>query len=277
MKFNYLLAKVNDKFNNNYKNIISNELEFFTLPDLTNNYEFTPSYKLNDGEWFAINNFSNKHFCIDLLINELDTTAYKEISNTDFHNISYLCAFQDKGTIIHFQRVFKRSILEKKTISWLGSSTTINDSPKQIILSENADAIYMKNEDTLFFRKLETIAPIFPGIATLYREATNDEIENFLKLPFIKISNDYSVERVGKANRQRISLALDDFNNLNSDQKEDIFNYTSSYYPQLNYDGTSFTINTDEDMKHLLYGLEQRYYTTPVTNEKRLANSVKKI
>lgn len=272
---NYLLAKVNDKFNNNYKKVISNELEFFTLPNLTNHYEFTPSYKLNDGEWFTINNFSKENFCIDLLINELDTTAYREISNKDFHNISYLCAFQDDT--IHFQRVFKRSILEKKTILLLGDSTTINNSPKQIILSENADAIYKKNEDTLYFRKLETIAPIFPGIYTLYREATNDEIENFLNLPFIEISNDYNVERVGKANRQRISLALEDFNNFTLDEKKDIFNYTSTYYPQLKYNGTSFTIGTDEDMKHLLYGLEQRYYTTPVTKEKRLANSVKKI
>lgn len=275
MKKNYLLAKVNDKFNNNYKNIISDKLEFFTLPDLTNNYEFTPSYKLNDGEWFTINNFSNKNFCIDLLINELDTTAYREISKKDFHNISYLCAFQ--GDTMHFQRVFKRSILEKKTISLLGNSTTINDSPKQIILSENADAIYVKNEDTLYFRKLETIAPIFPGIDTLYREATKDEIENFLNLPFIKTSNNYNVERVGKANRQRISLALEDFNKLNSVEKKGIFRYTSTYYPQLKYNGTTFTISTDEDMKHLLYGLEQRYYTTPVTKEKRLANSVKKI
>lgn len=272
---NYLLAKVNDKFNNNYKKVISNESEFFTLPNLTNYYEFTPSYKLNDGEWFTINNFSKEKFCLDLLTNELDTTGYREISQEDFHNISYLCAFQND--IIHFQRVFKRSILEKKTISLLGDSTTINYSPKQIILSENADAIYKKNEDTLYFRKLETIAPIFPGIATLYREATNDEIENFLKLPFIKISNDYSVERVGKANRQRISLALEDFNKLSSKEKKRIFKYTDEYYPQLKYNKKFFTICTDEDMKHLLYGLEQRYYTTPVTNEKRLANSVKKI
>ena len=30
-------------------------------------------------------------------------------------------------------------------------------------------------------------------------------------------------------------------------------------------------------MKYLLWGIEQRYYTTPITKEKRVANSVMKI
>ena len=30
-------------------------------------------------------------------------------------------------------------------------------------------------------------------------------------------------------------------------------------------------------MKYLLWGIEQRYYTTPVTNEKRVANSITKL
>ena len=30
----------------------------------------------------------------------------------------------------------------------------------------------------------------------------------------------------------------------------------------------------EDDLKYLLWGIEQRYYTTPVTNENRVANSV---
>jgi hypothetical protein len=36
----------------------------------------------------------------------------------------------------------------------------------------------------------------------------------------------------------------------------------------------SFSISNEEDLKKLLYGIEQRYYTTKVGNEKRLANSI---
>ena len=38
-----------------------------------------------------------------------------------------------------------------------------------------------------------------------------------------------------------------------------------------------FTIGNEENMKYLLWGIEQRYYTTPVTNEKRVANSITKL
>lgn len=35
-----------------------------------------------------------------------------------------------------------------------------------------------------------------------------------------------------------------------------------------------FEISTDEELKLLVYGIEQRFYTTPFENEKRHANSV---
>ena len=33
-------------------------------------------------------------------------------------------------------------------------------------------------------------------------------------------------------------------------------------------------IGSEENLKQLMYGIEQRYYTTPIGNEKRLANSI---
>ena len=35
-----------------------------------------------------------------------------------------------------------------------------------------------------------------------------------------------------------------------------------------------FEVSTDEELKLLLYGIEQRFYTTPFGNERRVANSV---
>ncbi len=38
-----------------------------------------------------------------------------------------------------------------------------------------------------------------------------------------------------------------------------------------------FSIKDEERLKHLLWGIEERYYTTRVGGEKRVANSVSKI
>ncbi|MGI6726088.1 MAG: hypothetical protein ACOX62_07840 [Christensenellales bacterium] len=273
---NHLLAKVNNR-DEQYRKIISDNTIFYNFPEnLSNHHEYTPAYKLEDDEWYSVSNLSQKEFCIELIKSEFDSTPYKLLSQADPSNITYICAFQDE-TVYHFQRIFKYSVLERKKTIHLGDEITVKENPKQIILSDTADAIYVKSDDILYFRKLETIAPIFKGIDILYREATEDEVTNFLNQPFVRTDGDYSVGKVGKANRRRLAMALESFNKLTPKQKIVIFKYTNEYYPQLKYDGTAFTINNEDNMKYLLYGLEQRYYTTPATNEKLVANSVSNI
>lgn len=272
---NCLLARVKDR-KEKYRKVITRDFSFYECPEnLSNNHEYTPSYKLENDEWYSISDFSKKEFCNEFINNELDTTAYRVLDKAELCDIIYLCAKQDD--IWYFQRVFKHSVLEKKRAVFLGDEITVKKNLKQIILSDIADAMYIINDDKLYFRKLETIAPIFRGIDSLYREATNDEISGFLEEPFIQVGEEYGVEKVGKANRQRIAMVIENFNHLEQEQKSEIFLYTNQYYPQLEFDGTVFTIRGEDDMKYLLYGLEQRYYTTPATNEKRIANSVRSI
>lgn len=157
---NYLIAKVNDK-KNKYLNVIADDTVFYNLPsDLRNHHEYTPEYKLEDDEWYSVSRLSEKGFCNELIRNEFDTTPYKQLTKADPCNVTYLCAFQD-DSVYYFQRIFKYNILEKKKILDLGDSITVKETPKQIVLSDIADAIYVAGEDTLYFRKLETIAPIF--------------------------------------------------------------------------------------------------------------------
>ena len=52
------------------------------------------------------------------------------------------------------------------------------------------------------------------------------------------------------------------------------FNYTNNYFPHLRFNGTSFEVRNEEDLKNLLYGIEQRFYTTVATYEKRCASAV---
>ena len=66
-------------------------------------------------------------------------------------------------------------------------------------------------------------------------------------------------------------------NEFSEAQKTEIFQYTSEYYPDLKFDGNAFEVQDEEDLKNLLYGIEQRLYTTPVTNEKRCASAVRPI
>lgn len=50
--------------------------------------------------------------------------------------------------------------------------------------------------------------------------------------------------------------------------------YIGDYCPGLKVSENSFEVGSENELKMLLYGIEQRFYTTPVGGEKRLANSV---
>jgi len=67
---------------------------------------------------------------------------------------------------------------------------------------------------------------------------------------------------------------------MSADDKTNMLEYIDGYCEQkLKFDqqNQKFEISTDEDLKLLVYGIEQRFYTTPFGKEKRCANSVSRI
>ena len=110
----------------------------------------------------------------------------------------------------------------------------------------------------------------------LYKEATQEEVEEFLCEPFIGLSDGYEASKVSKPNRKRIALAVESFSQLEHHEKNQMLDYIHDYCEGISYDEGErrFSISTDEELKYLLYGIEQRFYTTMLGKEKRLANSV---
>ena len=69
-------------------------------------------------------------------------------------------------------------------------------------------------------------------------------------------------------------MAINTLSSLNETDKNNILDYITDYCPGLNYQNGKFSIKNENELKDLLYGIEQRFYTTIVGNERRLANSV---
>lgn len=272
---NHLFAKEKGRMGQ-YAKLLSDR-NIYTLPkDLNNAVEYDASYKLEDGEWYMISKFSNQDFCIDLLKNPIDSTDYASIEKKVLNNLEFICSYQD-GNEFYFQRILKSRVLKKHRIIDFSKDMEIHETGEGIIINSIPDAVYIKSKDCLYFQRLETISPIFRGIEKLYREATQEEVDKFLASKFIRLTGNYGSAKVGKANRHRLAMANDTLSKLEKKQKKALFKYTYQYYPDLEYDGKSFAIGSEDDLKNLLFGIEQRYYTTPVTHEKRVANSVQKI
>jgi hypothetical protein len=268
----YLLAKKSGR-NGEYVKLMSDN-EIFQLPeDLDNPHIYDSDYNLDDDEWFAITEFSNSEYSIDFITRDFNSAEYNQIENNDYNNLKFLCSYQDDN-FYFFQKLTNSQTVRKKWFR-ISNEPVLSEDPI-IIIKPYPDAIYDKEQDILYFKNLTAITTVFPEIGNLYREATDADTEAFLGNDFINLADNYDTSKVKTANRKRIAMAMDTLNRFTLVEKNQIFDYIKEYCPELDFseDEEYFEIGTEDNLKHLLYGIEQRYYTTPLGNERRLANSI---
>ena len=271
-----LIAKIKDrkKVSIYYKVLTPDGSIFETNPSELQLVAYEPDHKLDEDTWFKIEQFRQQEFCIDLLKKPFSSSEHNDISSEQYGNMDYLCAYQEENYF--FQKVTRSLYITRKTL-YFGEMVKLEDNNRRLFINERPDAVYIQSTDTLIFRNLATISSIFKGIDQLYREATNEEVTRFLNESFIKLSGDYGAAKVSKPNRKRIALASATLASMSDAEREQIPIYIDSYCREtlsFNENEQNFEISNDEQLKLLLYGIEQRFYTTPIGSEKRVANSI---
>lgn len=259
---------------NKYRKVLSTESPVYKpIAELiVSSCQYTPGAILDDGEWFKISAFSSTEYSLDLTKREYETVDYDSLRKDEYLHIDYLFASIDGN--LYFQNISKVKLARKKQIWEIGEGYRYVDDAAVITINDYPDAIYISEEDTLYFRRIEPITGIFKDISKLYREATEPEVAEFLQNDFIVLSDGFSSSDVKTANRKRIALAMDTLSKLHPQERQQIFSYIRDYCPQIVKEGNKFSVSSEENLKMVLFGIEQRFYTTIVGGEKRLANSV---
>ena len=269
-----ICVKLSQRENKKYRKMLSSEETIFPEfdPENTSTSPYTPGATLQDDDWFCITNAKGKEYRIDLLSETFSTADFESLTRAEFDKIDYLFVIADR--FIFFQKVSKSKLVSQKRIVHFGEGFTYKTDCAEIVIRDLPDAIYDKTTDSLYFRRLESITSIFRGIDMLYREATQEETDSFLVNDFIILKDNYSSSKVKMANRKRIALAAKTLSELDESDRKNIFAYIRDYCPDLIASENAFEVGCENELKMLLYGIEQRFYTTPVGGEKRLANSV---
>lgn len=270
---NHLLAKTKGR-NSEILKVLSTEDDIFDMPDLSNTIEYSPMYKLENDEWFWLDNFSGRGYENSLIDSTFNSTNYNQIAVNHYNKIEYFCSKQ--GEFYLFQKMFPTRLLRKRWFQ-ISNAPRLEINSPIIILNPFVDAVYDIENDKLYFKNIGTVKSMFKGIEELYREATQTEVDAFFKENFISLDETFTSADVKTANRKRIAMAIDTLNNFTPDLKQQIFQYIQSYCKDVPVVGETFIVSKEEHLKKILYGIEQRYYTTPIGNEKRLANSVMKL
>ncbi len=266
---NELIAKTQSE----YKNVLSQADSIVDVFDLNRieAIDFTPSHKLEDEEWFRINNFSQQNFFIRECSNDFSTASLTQINNREYSSINCIVIIQDNQR--HFQRITPSLFVNRKTILDYSGEPKIIKHRRQIEIRKKSDAVYLVDGDVLYFKNISKIKTIFPRIDELHREATQPEVDNFLQNDFILLS-DYTSTSVGTQNRKRIADIGEKFNNLNEEKQQRLVTYAKEK-AGIELEGDAFKIKSDTDLKNLLYAMDQRYYYADIYEENRIANSVR--
>lgn len=274
MDFIFAKLKLRASENEKFRRVSStDELVYPAIEEYVENpLPYNSETLLDKDNCFMIPNFSTTSYCGTLITNGFDTPDYDQLTADEFQNIDYI--FVKRNDDLLFQNISKSKLVTRKGIIHFGEDFLYESDNKSLQINFFPDAIYVKETDTLYFRKLESITSIFKGIGELYKEATIEETEGFLNRDFISLGNDFSAAKVKILNRKRIAIAIKTLSALNDTDKNNIFNYIMDYCPDLNYKDGKFSIENEKELTDLLYGIEQRFYTTIVGNEQRLANSV---
>lgn len=266
---NELIGKVKSE----YKNILSQNDKILGSIDFSKveTIDFNPSHNLENDEWFKINDFSKQTFFIEQCKNEYSTASLNQINNNEYELLSCLCIFQDNEK--YFQRITKSLYVNKKTLLDYSGQPKIVEHKKQIEIKMESDAIYNITNDTLYFKILGKIKSIFPGIEELHREATQEEVDEFLAHKFIKLC-DYETKTVGTQNRKRIADIGAKYENLSPAKQIKLIKYAKKK-SGLKLDEDAFEVKSEVDLKKLLYAIDQRYYYADIYNEERIASSIR--
>lgn len=110
-------------------------------------------------------------------------------------------------------------------------------------------------------------------IEMLHREATQEEVNTFMEYDFISTLN-FDSKRVGVQNRKRIADIGVKYANLSSEKQKGLITYAKEK-SGIDIEDGKFLIRNDNDLKNLLYAMDQRYYYADIYEENRIANSIR--
>ena len=242
-------------------------------PATLNAISYTPTAIVQNGDWFktdlsSLNDVTNPIIELEKKVR----TSMPTVGRTQYKDIKYVIFKRLSDDFYYIQKILPSAKVYGKTFLTFSSQPEVIDNPI-IILSDEPDAIYDKYTNHLYFKSLSAMNSIFKGLNTLYRTATTAEVTQFFQLGgLLAIDTSYTVDKVGIPNRKNIAKALDTYNGYTSQVQQSLHAYIQTIGLPIDASG-KYLITDEESLKNFVYAVQERFYTTQASTEKRLAQA----
>jgi len=243
--------------------------------------EFTGSYKTEPGEINYIENYDIPGNIIKAVKNPT-SIDHLEINNENILKIKGIFAgeINDNNQIIAFVNFNKGNYITEKGFNFFNDGETFKIiSGLGINITAGLDLLYIDNK--LFFWKYWDARQVL-DLTKYYREATDEELEDFVKIPVLtvddtdkfKANGDYWV-------RRKVSLLID--SKVFDEGEPSIIAEKAAQYDvdvKVTEENEREQIKLPDekkDLKEVLRFLDEDYYSGPITDTRYLSNSKKKV
>lgn len=241
---------------------------------LNDSIVYDPNNNMRD-QWFRMENFDQNEAYLPLLDQPFDVAGLKSITRQQYDEITFLAFYENE--IYYFQRVTKSAYLSKKWFAWNGDVISFHNEGSMIYINSLPNCVYDTTSKYLYFMDISKAYAIFSGIRTDYKEATAEDVDTFLSSDIVH-SNAFDTTKVGLANRKRITSILNQYNTYSPQQRSTLKQYIHEKVgDKLNFEGDKFIISSDKDLRLLLYGIQQRFYVPPLSEETQVATNTTSI
>ena len=268
----FLFAKIRGR-GGSFCKVVSDCTVYSEIPDFSNSRSYNDEVKLQENEWFVVEHFAMKEYAPQIIKNIFNAAAWSQIVRANYANIDYLVSVQNEHNLFLFQNITTSAVLRRQSFVSMDEQPSLLNKDHLVVIHEKPDAYYVKDADKLYFKRLSTITTIFSGINELYNEATDDEVDRTLQLDILNVNTEFTKDNVKTANRRRIREAMDAYDNFSAEQKQALPGYFQKYCPGL-FSGGKVNIDDEKSLTQFLNGINQRFYTTEISNQQRVALSV---
>lgn len=242
--------------------------------------EFTPHYKLEENQIFILEVTEDIKATISnssiLELSDENTTRYDQLEKIEWKHLDYLV--YNEGELLYFQRVVGRKYLKKKKVLDFYETTApiLHEREEGISIEPGCDFIFDKEDNKLYFKDFSSVSKVLKGFDSIYREATQAEIDNFLNSDLI-VTPTLDTTKVTPAKRKRIALAVDKLQDFDATQKSELVAYGKKYHGGVFNVDDQILVQDSKDVDTALQIIFENFYTSEVTSERREANSTKTI
>lgn len=265
------------------ENYINNNLWFYNFPNINNPIAYNPDITVEEDEIFFVEltDEQKNEMLSDFLLMVNNSWEFNIIVKDDYENIDIIYLVTDESKII-FTKIIKSyyvrntKILDFDTNLW----PQIKEQANTVSISWFPE-LYFDWINKLYFKNYWRAKTIFRWLSDFYKLATAQEKNDFLSSDFFMTDKNIQTFSIWERNLRKISYLIEERNIdlSNNELRQKYLDYARQYI-ELDIKITTdwkLKFDNNKDVSNILNLLEEHFYTTPITCEKREINSSKKI